>query len=348
MTSNSDQAKVTYAEFVEMFGEAIPMAALIAAQEATSPNDLRVRLREIADSNSDPVDVVQAEAVEAAARAMCDRVNGTGDYDENVGQRRRGWMAQARAGIAAYLAHAAVPSPPASVLIRAKDGSVAPLVIPERDDIAPPASGERLREADDSLVEHVARAIADAVFLQSDSGVYPKWSDYRDEARAAIRALAAAPPQCRTGGRIPPMQSDADAQALLIEAYGCESDAIEFSLADEIMLQGPGPALRAIQAVLDGVGWQDITTAPRDGTLILGGFFRQPWADSHRQGEIVRCWWQPEFEAFISSAREMTLAPGYTFDNGSARKLHSPVIEAVSHWMPLPKAPPALDAKEVG
>lgn len=84
--------------------------------------------------------------------------------------------------------------------------------------------------------------------------------------------------------------------------------------------------------------WKPIGEAPRDGTVILGAYFNQPWSKSHREGRIVRCWWQPEFEAFISSCREMTMAPGYTID-GAQRKLHSPDIEDVSHWMPLPPPP---------
>lgn len=107
-------------------------------------------------------------------------------------------------------------------------------------------------------------------------------------------------------------------------------------------------ALTAALAV-DGLalqGWQDISTAPKDGTPIIGAVWKIRWADSHRIGEISRCWYQPEFDAFISSCREMTLAQGYTFENGATRNLHSPVIEPISHWMPLPKPPAASDREE--
>lgn len=52
----------------------------------------------------EPSSEVVGDAVESAARAMCDRVNGIGDYDENIDQRRAGWVSQAQAGVAAYLA----------------------------------------------------------------------------------------------------------------------------------------------------------------------------------------------------------------------------------------------------
>lgn len=85
--------------------------------------------------------------------------------------------------------------------------------------------------------------------------------------------------------------------------------------------------------------WQPIETAPRDGTAFIGGFFGIRWADSHKRCDVVRCWWQPEFGAFISSCREMTMAPGYTFEDGTTRQLHSPNIEPVTHWIPMPPDP---------
>ncbi len=89
--------------------------------------------------------------------------------------------------------------------------------------------------------------------------------------------------------------------------------------------------------------WEPIETAPKDGTEIIGAFFSIRWADSHRKRDVVRCWWQPEFEAFISSCRQTTMAPGYTV-NGKSSELHSPVIEPVTHWMPFFEPPEANDS----
>lgn len=72
--------------------------------------------------------------------------------------------------------------------------------------------------------------------------------------------------------------------------------------------------------------------------MFLGGYFNQPRGMGRTEGEICRCWWQPEFDAFISSCRQMVMAPGYTID-GETSQLHSPVIETPTHWMPLPPAP---------
>jgi len=78
--------------------------------------------------------------------------------------------------------------------------------------------------------------------------------------------------------------------------------------------------------------WQDIETAPDNGDPIIGGYFGRD-----RYGDVVRCWWQPEFENFISSCRQITMAAGYTI-YGQQSHLHSPVIEDPTHWIPW--APP--------
>ena len=81
-------------------------------------------------------------------------------------------------------------------------------------------------------------------------------------------------------------------------------------------------------------GWQTIETAPKDATRIIG-------LDLSRdgRGRVCLCWWQPEFEAWISGARVMVMADGYLID-GKSQKLHSPDIETPTHWIRFP-APPS-------
>ena len=84
-------------------------------------------------------------------------------------------------------------------------------------------------------------------------------------------------------------------------------------------------------------GWRDMSSAPKDGTRITGL--------NRRHGRVFLCWWQPEFDAWISGARVMTMAPGYTID-GKSEKLHSPETVEPTHWMPF--SLPALDGSGGG
>ncbi len=145
-----------------------------------------------------------------------------------------------------------------------------------------------------------------------------------------------------------PRAIEAAAEQIDYEAFVPDADGSMVSALEPRRSTAMYKAKRALSAALavDGValqGWRPIESAPKDGTPIIGGVWKIRWADSHRIGEISRCWYQPEFDAFISSCREMTLAQGYTFENGATRNLHSPVIEPISHWMPIPQPPAASD-----
>ena len=92
--------------------------------------------------------------------------------------------------------------------------------------------------------------------------------------------------------------------------------------------------------------WQPIETAPVDGTIFIGAFFDVSWSNSHWQHDSVKCWYQLEFDAFISGCNEMCTHNGHTFKDGTTRRLHSPDIEPVTHWMPLPTPPETTPNKE--
>jgi hypothetical protein len=80
-----------------------------------------------------------------------------------------------------------------------------------------------------------------------------------------------------------------------------------------------------------GREWRPIESAPKDGTPIIAAKFG-------RSGFLERAWWQSEFDAWITSCRQIVMAEGYTID-GQATTLHSPEIVSPTHWMPVP-APP--------
>lgn len=50
--------------------------------------------------------------------------------------------------------------------------------------------------------------------------------------------------------------------------------------------------------------------------------------------------WMEEFDGFVSSYRQMIMAPGYTVD-GQPYKNHSPSYHTPSAWMPIPAEPDA-------
>jgi hypothetical protein len=71
---------------------------------------------------------------------------------------------------------------------------------------------------------------------------------------------------------------------------------------------------------------QPIETAPKEGSKFWG---------------LVKCdalamFWHEGFGEFVSSFNRMELAPGLTFEDGSAFRDHSPVIHKPRAWMPMP------------
>lgn len=76
--------------------------------------------------------------------------------------------------------------------------------------------------------------------------------------------------------------------------------------------------------------WRHIETAPRDGTWF--------WGNSGVDAIAMR--WHDDFEAFVSSWRQMTYAR--SFGGGSTN--HSPVEHSPTHWMPRVPVPSKVEA----
>jgi uncharacterized protein YqjF (DUF2071 family) len=72
--------------------------------------------------------------------------------------------------------------------------------------------------------------------------------------------------------------------------------------------------------------WQPAETAPKDGTRFWGRV----------DDDAIAMFWHPHFGEFISSCREMVMANGWAFEDGSKSKLHSPEVHKPTGWMPLP------------
>lgn len=72
--------------------------------------------------------------------------------------------------------------------------------------------------------------------------------------------------------------------------------------------------------------WQPIESAPRDGTTFWG----------EMGDDAVSMFFHPHFGEFVTGFREMRLAKGLTFEDGSSVRLHSPEICQPTRWMKRP------------
>lgn len=135
----------------------------------------------------------------------------------------------------------------------------------------------------------------------------------------------------------PGMGADAIVEAELFEAAAARIELLEGALTNaHRTFAAEIEALRAqiqsqsaeIARLKGEVEWLDISTAPRDGTRFWGNV----------GDDAIAMFWHPEFEAFVSYFRRMTMAPGYMID-GKSTKDHSPVIHHPTHWTPIRPLP---------
>lgn len=75
------------------------------------------------------------------------------------------------------------------------------------------------------------------------------------------------------------------------------------------------------------MAWQDISSAPKDGTRFWGSV----------EDDAIAMLWHEGFGEFVSSWRRMEMAPGYTI-NGAAFEDHHPAVHRPKYWMPIPPA----------
>ncbi|MFG1461781.1 hypothetical protein V5F77_02695 [Xanthobacter sp. DSM 24535] len=72
----------------------------------------------------------------------------------------------------------------------------------------------------------------------------------------------------------------------------------------------------------------DMASAPRDGSRFWGIV----------NGNAIRMFWHSGFGEFVTRFNRMELAPGYTFEDGSTFRDHSPEICRPTAWMHIPAA----------
>lgn len=91
---------------------------------------------------------------------------------------------------------------------------------------------------------------------------------------------------------------------------------------------GAADILTLCAAYREAVEWRTMESAPRDAPF---------WGKIG--DDAIWMYWDADFNEFISGCREMSMHNGWTFEDGSTNKKHSPHIHKPTHWRPLPSPP---------
>lgn len=103
----------------------------------------------------------------------------------------------------------------------------------------------------------------------------------------------------------------------------------EYDEAKRLFLARQIGCMRAALIAAEAAAWRPIEEAPRDGSKFWGLI----------DDDAICMFWHPKFSEFVSRFNRITLAAGYTYDDGSTTQDHSPVVHKPK-WFRLKPSPP--------